>query len=211
LELPDAFISALSTLGKVVSGLPSATDLVKPFTFEYAGNADGVSVLASDVAVGSLKQNLQMTGSDIKIEIKKEDLVVKQAGLAVPMTATVTLMDPTKITIPISDACHDGESTVCDASKIKGSGRGLGCWTFCKAIKELVGTEPAFSMKIDLAAQLKADATTIPVGDVSAVCAAPVSSGEDENLSAGSTSTVSFGAVATVVVLLLSAFLKKMI
>jgi len=214
LELPDAFITALSTLDGVldplgITGLPSATDLVKPFTFEYAGDADGVSVLVSDVAVGPLKQNLQMTGSDIKIEIKKEDLVVKQAGLAVPMTATVTLMDPTKITIPIAGACGGDESTVCDASSTAGYGAGAACLVFCNAIKAVVGTEPAFSMKVDLAAQLKAGATTIPVGDVSAVCAAPVSSspsGEDENLSAGSTSTVSFGAVATVVVLLLSAF-----
>lgn len=229
LELPDAFITALSILDAVpgITGLPSAADLVKPFTFEYAGDADGVSVLVSDVAVGPLKQNLQMTGSDIKIEIKKKDLVVKQAGLAVPMTATVTLMDPTKITIPVAGACGDGQSTVCDAETtgevctpgacamgscapevcVTGPNvLGVGCQAFCTAITAVAGTGPVFSMKIDLAAALKADATTIPVGDVSAVCAAPVSSGEDENLSAGSTSTVSFGAVATVVVLLLSAF-----
>jgi hypothetical protein len=221
LELPDAFITALSTLDGVVSGLPSAADLVKPFTFEYDGDADGVSVLVSDVAVGPLKQNLQMTGSDIKIEIKKKDLVVKQAGLAVPMTATVTLMDPTKITIPVAGACGDGQSTVCDAEITKEACTGaagyevcsdvpnllgIGCKAFCTAITTVAGTGPVFSMKIDLAAALKADATTIAAGDVSAVCAAPVSSNEKEEFSAGSTSTVSFGAVATVVVLLLSAF-----
>jgi hypothetical protein len=216
LELPDAFITALSTLDGVIDGLPKAADLVKPFTFEYAGDADGVSVLVSDVAVGPLKQNLQMTGSDIKIEIKKADIGVKQAGLAVPMTATVTLMDPTKITIPISGACGDGQSTVCAAGITKKgpcsmgvcstipNPLGVGCKAFCTAIKAVAGDGPAFSMKVDIAAQLKTDAKLISVGDVSAVCAPPPS--EDEKLSAGSTPTVSFGAVATVLMLLLSAF-----
>jgi len=228
LGLPDEFISALSTLDGIISGLPSAADLVKPFTFEAAGDADGVSVLVSDVAVGPLKQNLQMTGSDIKIEIKKKDLVVKQAGVAFPMTATVTLMDPTKITIPVAGACGDGQSTVCDA-EITGevctpgacaygtcapevcvtgpNVLGVGCKAFCTAIKSLAGSGPVFSMTIDIAAQLKAGTTTIPVGDVSAVCAAPVTTKGNSTLSAGSTSTVSFtGALAAVLMLLLLAF-----
>lgn len=210
LALPDAFITALDTLGIAVSGLPSAAELKKPFTFKYAGDADGVSVLLSDVAVGALKTNLQMTGSDVKIEVKKEDIVVKQAGMAVPMTATVTLMDPAKITIPLADACGDGQSTVCANDSPGTNLKGRACKVFCSAIKSIVA-KPAFAQTIDLARKLNsgetsiADESLIAVGDVTAVCESPAAAPSPAQLSAGSTPTVSFATVITGL-MLLSAF-----
>jgi len=121
------------------------------------------------------------------------------------MTATVTLMDPAKITIPLADACGDGQSTVCaNDSPGMTNLKGKACKVFCSAIKSIVA-KPAFAQTIDLAAKLNSGESTIAVGDVTAVCEGPATAPSPAQLSAGSTPTVSFATVITGL-MLLSAF-----
>ena len=176
MDLPDDLISALDTLGAAVSGLPSASELEAAYTFTYEGDSDGVTVSVRDLAVGSLKSNLQMSGSDIEIIVPSKPIVIGQGGVLLPLQAKITLMDPKMFELPISKACGKGARPCVSDDRSLGPS-GAACKIFCTALESLF-SKPVFEQTIDLVAQLPdavacGDNKCYSVGDSAEACTAP--------------------------------------
>ena len=160
--LPSSFLSAIDTLSNIIGSsiIPSATILTDEYEFDLPTKKGDIDVSIRSKAFGPLKYALQMTGSDINIKIVKNDIGVFQAGMAVPVVATVTLLDPTQMAIPVlAGACGNGISKVCSREiklttgsglKTRPNAMGKGCQAFCSIVKSILGNDAVFSKALDL-------------------------------------------------------------
>jgi hypothetical protein len=91
LKVPADLKTALNTLAKVITLPITSAKLETAYTLPIADKSDGSFVVSlREYATGDVQAALMLSGSDITIEVEK--LGVKQAGILVPLTATVSIM-----------------------------------------------------------------------------------------------------------------------
>jgi len=188
LDWPDELLSLLSTLRNadptglvgLSEAVPSNAILEGNYQLAYVPvNLDGdIEISVRTFSSGLLKRVLMMSGSDVTIGIKGRDISLMQAGILVPISATITLMDPDLFEIPIEKACGIG-SKPCDANDRSTdvsiyAPLGLACKAFCDGLRKLIN-EPILYQELDLAAQVPSsvacgDNKCFAVGDTSGLC-----------------------------------------
>ena len=135
LALPAAMKTAINTMITAANGLTgtagigiTVAQIEAPvvITVPFAKLA---SFKLSEFAPAQFKLILGLTGSDIVLAVKVADMAVYAAGNAIPLTATLTVMDPTAMTLPLPGLCETGKpSVIC-------GGSGIGCNAMCLAVK----------------------------------------------------------------------------
>ena len=91
LTVPADLKTALDTLANVITLPITSAKLETAYTLPIADKSDGSFVVSlREYATGDVQAALMLSGSDITIEVEK--LGVKQAGILVPLTATVSIM-----------------------------------------------------------------------------------------------------------------------
>jgi hypothetical protein len=90
LKVPDALKTALDVLANAIT-LPITSDkLEAAYTVSIADKKDGdFAVSLREYATGDIKAALMLSGSDITIQVEK--IGVKQAGILIPLTATLSI------------------------------------------------------------------------------------------------------------------------
>jgi len=132
LGLPAAMKTAI-TVANTALTLSGGTgvvvaDIEKAYTFDMPF-AKLASFKLSDVAPANVKLGLMLTGSDVDVKVNIADIAVYKAGNAIPLTATMTIGDASKITLPTSGLCAKGKPSVICA------GEGVACGAMCAAVK----------------------------------------------------------------------------
>lgn len=185
MTFPAAFITALNVVNKVISTGVTGTALEKEYTFNLDGTDKGV-----DVSFNT--DNMKMTGSSVNVKSLVKDVNAKSpwlAGTSLPLSLTITIMDPNKVEIPIPQACGKG-SKICDTDDyglaLGGTSytlAGNACKAMCAAVKS-ISSEAIFTKTLDVAALVKKavskedaakffDGDNFLIGDSSAACVAP--------------------------------------
>lgn len=150
MTLPAAFTTALATAntaaklaqaaaGTCVTNCPgigiSVASLQQKFTFTIPF-AKLASFKLSEVTgnAAAFKTALGLTGSDIVVKVAIADMAVYKAGNAIPLTATMTVGDATKMAFP-TKVCSGS-----DGMKICAADSGTVCQALCSGAKTIAAS-----------------------------------------------------------------------